>query len=74
MAVPVQLSPKRNEIEIGAPAPLFLTRVGGAVQSFARQQYVVSPDGRRFLLGNVVDDAGTPITVILNWRPPGSGR
>ncbi|HEU5254550.1 MAG TPA: hypothetical protein VFU28_01080, partial [Vicinamibacterales bacterium] len=70
MAVPVQLSPKGDAVEAGTPVPLFQTRVGGAVQSFARQQYVVSPDGQRFLMGNVVEQAGTPITVILNWRPP----
>jgi hypothetical protein len=28
----------------------------------------VAPDGR-FLINTVVDDAATPITILLNWRP-----
>jgi Tol biopolymer transport system component len=74
IAVPVRLSPKGDAVDAGTPAALFPTRVGGAVQSFARQQYMVSPDGQRFLMGNVVEESGAPITVILNWRPPESGR
>jgi len=69
MAVPVQLAPKGDTVEPGTPVPLFATRVGGAVQSFARQQYLVSPDGQRFLMGTVVEEIGSPITVVLNWRP-----
>ena len=32
-------------------------------------QYVVAPDGQRFLMNTVVEDANTsPITVVLNWK------
>jgi hypothetical protein len=53
--------------------PLFATHVGGALQSFmapARQHYMVSPDGSRFLMNNVVDQPTTTarIMVIANWR------
>ena len=37
------------------PAPLFTTRVGGAIQSVFQQQYVVSPDGQRFLMSTVTE-------------------
>jgi hypothetical protein len=49
--------------------PLFRTRVGGAVQGINRQQYMVSADGKRFLMNMLVEDAsGSPISVILNWQ------
>jgi Tol biopolymer transport system component len=72
MAVPVRFPSEDEAVDVGAPRPLFPTRVGGAIQSYARQQYIVLPDGQRFLMGNVVEERGTPITVILNWRPPAS--
>ncbi len=32
------------------------------------RDYDVSPDGQRFLVGTVVDDApATPVTIVLNW-------
>jgi hypothetical protein len=35
-----------------------------------RQQYVVSADGQRFLMGTVPEvTSSAPITVILNWKP-----
>jgi len=52
----------------GTPAPLFATHVGGALQATIRQQYVVSPDGQRFLM-NSVQETTLPITVIVNWTP-----
>ena len=54
----------------GSDAPLFATHVGGAVFGLERQQYVVAPDGQRFLMSVVPEDPNPPpITVILNWRP-----
>jgi Tol biopolymer transport system component len=67
MAVPIAL--KAEQPEIGAPAALFNIRLGGAVQGISRQQYVVSADGQRFLVNTVSDEAASPLTVILNWRP-----
>ena len=69
MAVPIQLASNGQNVEAGTPVPLFATRVGGAVQSNYRQLYVISPDGQRFLMNTVTEEATLPITVILNWKP-----
>jgi hypothetical protein len=39
------------------------------VQGAQKQQYVVSKDGKRFLVSNVIEEALSPITLILNWKP-----
>ena len=65
MVVPIRLG---ESVEAGEPVPLFDTHVGGAVQANLRQQYMVSPDGQRFLMNTFPDEAlVSPITVILNW-------
>jgi Tol biopolymer transport system component len=68
MAVPVRTTSDGKTIDAVAPVPLFATRVGGAVQGFQRPQYMVSPDGQRFLMSTVTEEAVPPITVILNWK------
>jgi serine/threonine protein kinase/Tol biopolymer transport system component len=68
MAVSVQLAPHGGTLEVGALIPLFTTQIGGAVQSANRQQYMVSSDGQRFLMNTVVDEATSPIVVLLNWK------
>jgi eukaryotic-like serine/threonine-protein kinase len=68
MAVPVRLDSNTHTAQFGEPAPLFRTRVGGAVQDIQKQQYVVSPDGQQFLMNTIIEEATSPITVILNWR------
>jgi hypothetical protein len=71
MAVPIQLS-ESGQPTVGEAAPLFMTHIGGAVPGVSRQQYVVSKDGQRFLMDNVLDDASSPgITLLLNWKPAG---
>jgi eukaryotic-like serine/threonine-protein kinase len=52
---------------LGTPVPLFRT---GFDSSFLnRQQYVVSPDGQRFLMNAATDAIDPPsITLILNWK------
>jgi hypothetical protein len=35
-------------------------------------QYLVSIDGMRFLFDSAVEEAASPITVILNWKPSGN--
>jgi Tol biopolymer transport system component len=70
MAVPIQLASNAQTIGTGAASSLFVTRVGGAVSFPFKQQYDVSPDGQRFLMNTVTDEAAAPITVILNWKPP----
>jgi hypothetical protein len=67
MAAPIAAT--SSSFESGTPATLFQTRIwwGGRATSSGRQ-YDVAPDGR-FLINTVVDDAATPITILLNWRP-----
>jgi Tol biopolymer transport system component len=69
MAVPIRFSADRTTIEPGPAVPLFPTRIGDPLL-VERQQYYVSPDGRRFLMNIVGDEAAiSPITVILNYKP-----
>src|SRR5262245_5939662 len=69
MAVPIQFGANGQAVEPGAPVPLFVTRLGGAVTSSNRPQYMVSRDGQRFLMNTIAEEAGTSsITVILNWK------
>ena len=68
MAVPVQFASNGQSVEVGAPTPLFATHVGGAVHGTDRQQYMISPDGQRFLMNTITEEAASPITVILNWK------
>jgi serine/threonine protein kinase len=66
MAVPIRLD--FGAASVGRPVPLFVTRVGGAVQGTDRHQYMVSPDGSRFLLNMFVSESlSAPITLVLNW-------
>src|SRR5262249_46270521 len=66
MAVPIHLA--TDTIEAGAPVPLFATHMGPALSFPNRQQYDVSPDGQRFLMNTIIEEAPSPITVILNWK------
>jgi WD40-like Beta Propeller Repeat len=69
MAVPIRLDAARHTIDAGKPVPLFMTHIGGAVLPIARQQYLVSRDGQRFLM-NVISgqDSAQPITIVLNAK------
>jgi len=67
MSVPIHYSPDGREIRPETPVSMFATRVGGAVHSNDRQQYVVSSDGKRFLM-NTLTEVSSPISVILNWK------
>jgi serine/threonine protein kinase/Tol biopolymer transport system component len=68
MAVPISV--KGDTIEAGTPVALFQTRVwGGGTNTFNRQQYDVTADGR-FLIDSTADETVAPITVLLNWKPP----
>ena len=56
--------------EVGAPRPLFETRMFGGVRATVgfRQQYDVAPDSQRFLINvPVAEEASSPITLVLNW-------
>jgi hypothetical protein len=69
MAVPITVS--GQTLEPGPPVALFATRiVGGGTDNNQGRQYDVSRDGR-FLINTILDDASTsPITLLLNWKPP----
>jgi Tol biopolymer transport system component len=65
MAVPMQLE---TGPEGGRPVQLFATYIGGAVQGIDRQQYMVAPDGSRFLMNAFAGESvSAPITLVLNW-------
>jgi serine/threonine protein kinase/Tol biopolymer transport system component len=68
MAVPIRLGPDRHALESDAPIPLFATRMGGAWQAPPGREYVVSPDGKRFLMNTALEEPISPISVILNWK------
>jgi hypothetical protein len=65
MAVPVMM--RGSNFEAGKPAPLFSTRIVPGTNPF-KPQYAVSRDGK-FLI-NVPALETSPITLILNWKPP----
>jgi Tol biopolymer transport system component len=54
---------QESAFEVGAITSLFATRLGGP-----RLAYDVSPDGQRFLVNTLVEEAVTaPITLVVNW-------
>jgi Tol biopolymer transport system component len=58
----VSITPRESALGAAAPSALFtLPKAVG---------YEPSLDGQRFLVNAVVSDA-SPITIILNWKPPG---
>ena len=67
MSVPVRQSLLPSGI--GTAVPLFKVRTA-PLSAVARQQYVVSPDGQRFLVDTRDEASAAPITLILNWKPP----
>jgi Tol biopolymer transport system component len=65
-SVPVRFK-ANGAVVLGAAVPLFRTEFQNNPQ--ARQQYVVSPDGQRFLINASTDAIDPPsVTVILNWK------
>jgi Tol biopolymer transport system component len=70
MSVTLEFGPDDTTVRGLIPVALFQTRIGTVVQGAQKQQYLVSKDGRRFLVSNVIEDALSPITLILNWKPP----
>ena len=62
MTVPVMLPVNGSTVEAGTPVALFAMRPGS--------EFAATPDGQRFLINTLLEDAATPpITVILNWKP-----
>jgi Tol biopolymer transport system component len=58
-----------SSFDADAPVALFQTRM---INNAYKQQYAVAADGR-FLINQMVEDAPSPITLILNWKPRSTG-
>jgi serine/threonine protein kinase len=54
------------ELQIGAPRPLF--RINYRRVRLDAYPYAVSQDGQQFLVNSLVEDAATPISLLINWR------
>jgi hypothetical protein len=66
MSVPVALPAEGQTLKVGVPVPLFRTRLVGVDQPKA--QYAVAPDGQRFLMNVIADEAtASLITIVQNW-------
>ena len=71
MAIPMRLASNTTAPDVGAPVALFAPPLGGAVQQADfRHQYMVSSDGQRFLVATATEGVDSPITIIVNWKPP----
>jgi WD40-like Beta Propeller Repeat len=57
MAVPIRFVANGQSVEIGTPAALFATHVGGAIQGTNTPYYVVSSDGQQFLMNTIATEA-----------------
>jgi eukaryotic-like serine/threonine-protein kinase len=69
-AVPITVSSDAETIDFGTPTPLFAVSILSDRVNTFRQQYVVSPDGRSFVMQSLVGGAdASPISVILNSKP-----
>jgi Tol biopolymer transport system component len=64
MAVDVKTD---STFHVGVPRALFEPRVSGLSPVEARNHYVVTADGQRFLINTLVEEGSSPITVVVNW-------
>jgi Tol biopolymer transport system component len=69
MTVAMRFRPDGHAIEPASPIPLFLTHISSTRTGGSRQEYIVSSDGQRFLMNTFVEQAGSPITLLLNPTP-----
>ena len=71
MSVPLKFSTNGDSVEPDTPVLLFRTRIFSNTVMGGKQQYALSRDGQRFLATISLDNAGvSPITILLNWKPP----
>jgi Tol biopolymer transport system component len=62
----VEVKSDTPTLEVGVPKALFETALFGTTNQ--RNRYVVSPDGRRFLINVPREGAiASPVTVVVNW-------
>jgi serine/threonine protein kinase len=68
MAVPIRFASNGQTLEPGTPVPLFVTRFGRGA-GYDAWDYVVAPDGQRFLMNTSTEEAVTsPIVLLMNWH------
>ena len=72
VSAPIAVS-SSGAVQVSSPVPLFAAPVG-SLRDIALHHYIVSGDGQRFLLDTLVEEAVSPIIVILNWKPPAVTR
>jgi DNA-binding winged helix-turn-helix (wHTH) protein/Tol biopolymer transport system component len=61
-----------SRLRLGTPRSLFRTQPLGLMTDF-RDQYTVSADGKRFIVGTASSSGSRElITVLVNWRPTGN--
>jgi dipeptidyl aminopeptidase/acylaminoacyl peptidase len=65
MVVSLRFRPD-GQIDPASPVPLFTTRVSSTPTGGSVVEYDVSKDGKRFLMNTLVEQAGAPITLVLN--------
>jgi dipeptidyl aminopeptidase/acylaminoacyl peptidase len=72
IAVPIRLPTGGPTVQAGASVPLVLTHLAVApVEIMDGPQYVVSPDGQRFLVNTAAQETNAPpLSLILNWKRP----
>jgi hypothetical protein len=70
MAAAIALDSRETRLQVATPVPLFATRLAyGTATGLPLPNYVVAPDGQRFLMNVMGEGSRTaPITVVLNWR------
>jgi dipeptidyl aminopeptidase/acylaminoacyl peptidase len=69
MSIRLEFMDDDAAVKAFAPVSLFQTGIGTVIQGAQKQQYVVSKDGKRFLVSNVIEEALSPIRLILHWKP-----
>jgi serine/threonine protein kinase/Tol biopolymer transport system component len=71
MAASVRVPGLGPGLDIGTPVALFPSRIValGGTANF-RPQYDVSRDGRFLIIQPTEESAASPITILLNWKPP----
>jgi Tol biopolymer transport system component len=72
MSIRLEFASDDAAVRASNPVTLFQTHIGTVLQGPQKQQYVVSKDGQRFLVSHVIEDALSPIRLILNWKPRSS--
>ena len=68
MATTIRLDAARGTVDAGTPKALFAVRLPSTPQQANARQYLVSPDGLRFLV-NTLKESALPVVVAFNWRP-----